>query len=440
MPAYRAAVNGETVTNEILLLEGRGNARWFIFNTAPLFVSGKHIGAILSMQDITVLQQQNMELVKAKEKAEESDRFKTSFIANISHEIRTPMSSIMGFADLLKFPDISGESQQLYIDAIITGGKRMLNIINDLINISKIEAGSIEMKSQVTDIHKLMDEMVVFFLSEANKKSIHLKVNNELPLDKRHIETDGTKVSQILTNLIKNALKFTGRGTVEFGCRMQNEFCLFYVKDTGIGIKKEQQTQIFDRFQQGESTSSGMQEGVGLGLPISKAYVEALGGSIWVDSDTNRGSVFYFTIPYKEPGSLNTSARDAELNVAAKLPYAEVLIVEDEESIYDLMRELLRRKNIKTFHAANGEEAINMVNQNPSIQLVFMDGRMPVMNGTDATRHIKHIRPALPIIGLSALANDSDRETALQAGCVDYITKPLDKEVLYEKVEAYLGR
>lgn len=385
------------------------------------------------------IQKQNIELIKAKEKAEESDRFKTSFIANISHEIRTPMSTIMGFADLLKFHDISGESQTAYIDAIISGGKRMLNIINDLINISTIEAGHIEVRKDVTHINKLLNEVLVSFLPEADKKGIILHLNSNLVADDFYVETDRTKLYQVVSNLVKNALKFTASGSVEFGCSLKDNNYLFYVKDTGIGIPADNYDKVFERFQQGEVAKAKMQEGVGLGLPISKAYVEALGGSIWVESVPSEGSVFYFTIPYVQTKVAPISARNQDITIAGKHPYAEILIADDEESIYAFLNEFMKRNNIKAYHARNGEEAINIAKQNAAIKLVLMDCRMPVMDGLEATRVLKNSRPELPVIGLSALANDDDVKAALEAGCNDYITKPVDLDVLYKKIASFVA-
>jgi PAS domain S-box-containing protein len=384
------------------------------------------------------LQQQNIELQKARDKAEESDRFKTAFIANISHEIRTPMSGILGFADLLKVPDLSSESQNMYIEAIITSGKRMLSIINDLINISKIETGQIELKKEVADINKLMDELYIFFLPEANKKGIVLKVNKELAHDKFLVETDKTKVYQIISNLIKNSLKYTLKGYVEFGYTIKDNFCLFNVTDTGPGIKEEYHKLIFDGFKQGEAPHSGIQEGVGLGLAITKAYVQALGGNIWLKSAPSEGSTFYFTIPFKEPKIMNTTIKNKENNPDKQLLDMKILIAEDEEFIYFFLNEVLKLNNYNTIHARNGHEAINAVNSNPDIKLILMDGRMPVMNGLEATRQIKKIRPDIPIIALSAMALDSDIEEALGAGCNDYLTKPIEVKALLDKISSCL--
>lgn len=382
------------------------------------------------------LQQQNIELIRVKEKAEESDKLKTAFIANISHEIRTPMSGILGLADLLKVPDLSSESQTTYIEAIISSSNRMLCIINDLINISKIEAGQIEIRKEVTDINKLIDELFIFFLPEANKKGIVLKINKELPVNKIFVKTDKTKLSQVITNIIKNALKYTSEGFIEFGCRMKDDSLLFYVEDTGLGIKKEHQEMIFERFKQGEVSNSGIPEGVGLGLAISKAYVEELGGTIWVKSAPTKGSVFYFTIPFKEPVVNVPSKKREEKTV--KISLANILIAEDDDFIFLYLNEVLKQNNMNAIHAINGEEAVNVIKNNPNIDLIIMDGRMPVMGGLEATRKIKKIRPEIPIIALSAMAHDTDIQDALEAGCVAYLTKPIDIKVLLNTISTYV--
>jgi CheY-like chemotaxis protein len=349
------------------------------------------------------------------------------------------MSGILGFADLLKSPDLSSESKNSYIETIISSGKRMLGIINDLIYISKIEAGQLELYKDVTDLHKLIDELKIFFQPEADKKNLTLKANKSLPPDKTLIETDKTKLSQVLTNLIKNAIKYTTSGYVEFGCRFQGVFYIFYVKDTGIGIKEEHQTGIFERFKQGEISTESL-EGLGLGLAISKSLVEALGGTIWVESEPKLGSTFYFTIPYREMVyPIKKAHKDDNIEIDDLLPECEVLIAEDEEFIYYFLEQFLSKKNIKTLHATNGEEAITMVLANPNIKLVLMDTRMPVLNGLEATKRIKQLKPDLPVIALSAFASSQDVQQTIKAGCVDYIVKPFNKEIVMQKISMYVG-
>ncbi len=282
--------------------------KWLLISSIPQFRENetKPYQVFSTFTDITELKLAESELKKSKEKAEESDRLKSAFLANMSHEIRTPMNGIMGFADLLKTPNLSGASQKKYLELIELSGKRMLNIINDLIDISKIESGQIEIKNDLTNIPGLMNDLLQFFTPESEIRGIRLKLDMELTEEEFFVETDKTKLAQIITNLIKNALKFTpDNGTIEFGCKIQdNTFMYFYVKDSGQGIRKELHDIIFDRFRQGDF--SHQHDGVGLGLTISKAYVEVLGGKIGIESEPGAGSVFSFTLPHNISFTIQT--------------------------------------------------------------------------------------------------------------------------------------
>jgi PAS domain S-box-containing protein len=248
------------------------------------------------------LSQANLELFTAREKAEESDRLKSAFLANMSHEIRTPMNGIIGFAELLKRPGLNGEKQQAYIEIIEKSGKRMLNIINDIVDISKIEAGLMNLDIKETSINGQIEEIYNFFKPEAEAKGIRLSFKNSLPAKEAIIKTDSEKLYAILTNLVKNAIKYTLEGSIELGYLLKKEReqggVEFYVKDTGVGIPKDRQKAIFERFIQAEITNKMAHQGAGLGLAITKAYLEMVGGKIWVESEEGRGSTFYFTLPY----------------------------------------------------------------------------------------------------------------------------------------------
>ncbi|MEI7595451.1 MAG: PAS domain S-box protein [Bacteroidota bacterium] len=236
------------------------------------------------------------ELIVAKEKAEESDRLKSAFLANMSHEIRTPMNGILGFADLLKEPNLSGEDQKMYIEIIEKSGIRMLNIINDIVSISRVEAGTMSIYISETNINELMDYIFNFFKPEAEKKGLQLICNNTLINENISVNTDSEKIYAVLTNLVKNSLKFTQKGSIEFGCIEKETTIEFYVKDTGAGVCDKHKEFIFERFRQGDDSLTRNHEGAGLGLSISKAYIEMLGGKIWVESEEGKGSTFYFTI------------------------------------------------------------------------------------------------------------------------------------------------
>ena len=242
---------------------------------------------------------QNKKLLRAKEKAEESDRLKSAFLSNMSHEIRTPMNGIIGFSKLLKNPKLNGNKRQKYIDIIEKAGHRMLNTINEIINISKIESGLVDISITEVNINKKIEEMYQFFKSETDKKAIHFSCNNKLPAQAVIIKSDEDKISAILTNLIKNAIKFTNQGEIIIGCISKEQHLEFSVKDTGIGIPIDRQKAIFNRFEQGDIEDKLAFQGSGLGLTISKAYVEILGGTIWLESLVGKGSIFYFTVPMK---------------------------------------------------------------------------------------------------------------------------------------------
>jgi signal transduction histidine kinase len=262
-------------------------------------VAAQRLLVLIAHELSIVIERKKMiqDLVAAKEKAEESDRLKSAFLANMSHEIRTPMNGILGFAELLKEPILSGEEQHLVIDIIEKSGQRMLNIINDLISISKIESGQMEVNLSETNINEQFDFLYNFFQTNAEQKKLQLIVNCPNTSFKSVINTDSEKLYAILTNLVNNAIKFTSVGNVEFGYQVKENKLLFYVKDTGIGIPKDKQKTIFERFIQVNSDKSANYEGTGLGLAISKAFVEMLGGEIWIESEEGKGTCFYFTIP-----------------------------------------------------------------------------------------------------------------------------------------------
>ena len=388
--------------------------------------------------DITNQKKVEHELIKAKEHAEESDRLKSAFLANMSHEIRTPMNGIIGFAELLKEPDLTGEEQRKYISIIEKGGERMLNIINDIINISKVESGQMEVSNSETNINELIEFIYSFFKPEANQKGIELFFKDLLPEEDATINTDSEKVYAILTNLVKNALKFTLKGSIEIGYSKKNTEFEFFVKDTGNGILQEQKDIIFERFRQGSESLSRNYEGAGLGLTISKAYVEMLGGKIWVDSNHGSGSTFYFTIPFISDEAVKISNNYkpfVEVNISVK--DLKILIVEDDEISELLISRVVRSFGNHILTTSNGLEAIDICRNNPDLDLILMDIKMPVMDGYEATRQIRKFNKDVVIISQTAFALADDREKSLAAGCNDYISKPLNKFLLIELIKKH---
>jgi signal transduction histidine kinase len=274
-----------------------------------------HNRASMIIHDISERKHAERELIEAKENAEESDRLKSAFLSNMSHEIRTPMNGILGFTELLKEPMLSGDEQKEYIDIIEKSGARMLNIIDDILSISKIESGETEIYFSETNINELIENLISFFKPEAEQKNMKIKFLQYLPVDEANIKTDKGKVTSILTNLIKNAIKFTSTGSIEVGYEKKKNYLEFFVKDTGQGVPGELKEIIFERFRQGSESLIRNYEGAGLGLSISKGYADILGGKIWVENNPTRsltgklisgkGSIFYFTIPYLPAEQMN---------------------------------------------------------------------------------------------------------------------------------------
>ncbi|MFO7656221.1 MAG: response regulator [Bacteroidales bacterium] len=382
------------------------------------------------------IQQINTELEEAKEKAEESDKLKTAFLTNLSHEIRTPMNGIMGFTSLLKKKDLSYEEKIAFLDIIDRSNKRLLVTIQDLIDISKIESGIIRVDEQNLSIKELLDEIIFLFRPEIENLRLEFIIKNMLNADDNLIISDKNKIYTVITNLINNAKKFTGKGFIELGCYLKNGFIHFYVKDSGKGIPLKMQEAIFERFVQEEMGLSRNYEGSGLGLSISKAFVEMMGGKIWVESEKGKGSCFTFSIPYKNaktPPPVENNSIGIEHQTS--LQNMTILVVEDDEISYKYFENLFAGTIKKIYHARTGIEAIEIFSKNNDINLILMDIKMPGMDGYEATRKIKQLSPAIPIIAQTAFASDSDRQKALEAGCSDYIAKPIASSALIEKIK-----
>ncbi len=393
---------------------------------------------ISTVMDITNLHEIQNDLLHAKEKAEESDRLKSAFLANMSHEIRTPMNGILGFADILKQPGLTGSEQLAYIDVIERSGHRMLNIINNIVDISKIESGQMEAHITETNINEQIEFIYTFFKTEAEQKGIQLKMNNSLHSSEVNIRTDREKLYAILTNLVKNAIKYSNEGRIEFGYTLKKSDLQFYVKDTGIGISPDRQEAIFERFIQADIADKMALQGAGLGLTISRAYVEMLGGKIWVESELGKHSKFYFTIPYLRE---KDHVREAEFvnNAVVDLSKMKlnILIVEDDPTSDIYLTTLAKSISKKIVHAQTGVEAIELCKSSTDFDLILMDIKMPIMNGYEATRKIREFNKDVIIIAQTAYALAGDRKKALEAGCNDYITKPIKKIGFFEMIENY---
>jgi len=393
-----------------------------------------------NIRDISQRIKIETELIKAKEKAEESDRLKTAFLTNMSHEIRTPMNGILGFTELLKEPNLKSDDIQDYIQIIHISGIRMLNTINNIVDVSKIESGLIQINISETNINEKMEFTYKFFKPEVEFKELQFFLKNGLTTKESIIKTDNEKVYGILTNLVKNAIKFTYKGSIKFGYNKKGEFLEFFVKDTGAGIPENQKKLIFERFRQGSESNNRGYEGSGLGLSIAKSYVEMLGGEIWVESQEGKGTTFYFTIPYNAVSEEKTEITDVVSSdlKEIQLHNLKILIVEDDEISYSLLKKMLQKISKEVLHAMTGIEAIEACRNNPDIDLVMMDIRMPVMDGNEATSMIRHFNKDVIIIAQTAYAFSGDKEMAIEAGSNDYISKPINSTSLFELIRKHI--
>ncbi|MCX6302254.1 MAG: PAS domain S-box protein [Bacteroidia bacterium] len=379
-------------------------------------------------------------LISAKEKAEESDRLKSAFLANMSHEIRTPMNGIIGFLDLLKEPDLSEENKNAYIDIVTQSSHRLLDTINDIIEISRIETGELKVHMSLVNISELMAYYHGFFKQQTDQKGLKYFVTNRLPEEIKFFMTDRNKLESIISNLIKNAIKFTYEGSIEFGCNYESGNLIFFVMDTGIGISYESQNQVFERFVQGDISLSRPQEGSGLGLSIVKAYVGLLKGKIWLQSEPGEGSTFRFSVPYYPSEEEKTESEPHETLPEISAENHTFLIAEDDYASYLYLERLLAGPGITFIHTTNGNDTVRAARDNPDLSLILMDLRMPGLTGLDATKQIREFNKTIPIIAQTAYALMGDRETALQSGCNDYISKPLNHNQLHKIISRYTSQ
>jgi len=408
----------------------------------PIRQNGKITSVLIVGYDITDRKKAEAEILRAKEKAEESDHLKSAFLANMSHEIRTPMNGILGFTNLLNRPDLSEFQQKKYIDVIEASGQRMLNIINDIIDISKIESGTMEVDTKEVNIIDQLNYVFTFFKPEAEKKGLDLILNNTIPAKVAKIKTDGEKLSAVLINLIKNAIKYTDKGSVEIKCDLtkvnKDEFLQFSVQDTGIGIAKERQEAIFERFIQADIEDIHTHDGAGLGLSISMAYVKMMGGKLWLESKKGKGSVFYFSIPCKALiEKTNNKEKTSDKDEVSYRPNLKILIADDDEASSEFISIITEDYGKEIIHAKTGTEAVEACRNNPDIQLVLMDIRMPGTNGYKATQQIRRFNKEAIIIAQTAYGLSGDREKALEAGCNDYIAKPIEPKKLLQLIQKY---
>jgi PAS domain S-box-containing protein len=406
----------------------------------------KPIGIATITQDISERKAYERNLEEAKEKAEESDRLKSAFLANMSHEIRTPMNAILGFSELLRSEEIAKEVRDEYTRIIHNKGNELMLIINDIIDISKIEAGDIKIMKTNLEVNDFLKPLYQHYNKEKSlMNKDHVQLRLQIPETANPvIHTDPARLKQIIYNLINNALKFTQEGFVEIGYSIQEPNVEFFVRDTGIGVSLEKQQIIFDRFRQVDESLNSQFGGTGLGLAISKNLVNLLGGEIRIKSEEHQGSTFYFTLPLLENEASDKTGKKVQASSAKKidkimdLTGRKILIAEDDSANYLFIESFLKQTNAEILWARDGKEALDIFKADPSLDMILMDLKMPDVNGIEATRTIRKTNHQIPVIALTAYAFADDRENSLNAGCNAYLSKPVKIEQLSKILSSYL--
>jgi len=403
---------------------------------------------LASIRDISERKDMMRQLIKVKEKAEKSTKLKTNFLANMAHDIRNPLNAILGFSRMLaEDTNISTEDRRRFGSLIESNGSNLLYLINDIIDVSKIEANQMQINNRKMELNSVLEELYLSFQKQVKDiDSLTLKLNIAIDDPDFTIFSDADRIRQILSNLLSNAIKYTKKGLIEFGYTISDDqkMIQFFVKDTGIGIEAEHLEGIFERFTREEKGEVKKIQGTGLGLDISRRLVELLGGEIWANSELNKGSDFFFTIPahllnynpkYQKPKSPQIGGVDA-----VDWSKYHILIADDDAINFELLRIILSKTKVRISKAINGKEAIDLLETDKSIDLMLLDIQMPVMNGYEAIKHIRRINPKMPVIAQTAVSLEYGSDTGSNEMFDDCISKPIDVKSLISKVGQYLAK
>ncbi|KAB2866674.1 MAG: PAS domain S-box protein, partial [Bacteroidales bacterium] len=418
-----------------------------VFKRRVFDINGSVLGVLGISTDITERKRYEKALVEALEKAEESDKLKSAFLANMSHEIRTPLNGIIGFSKYLRnFPDTSRDETLKFLNIICNSADHLLNLINDIIDISKIEVGQLKIAPESINLNALLNEIYTFYYSanpDLSKRGVSFRITTSLSDAESSIVVDKVRLRQVLNNLIGNALKFTREGSVEFGYELTTDknYVRFFVKDTGIGISKDKVELIFQRFRQADVDITKKFGGTGLGLAISKSLVDLMGGNIWVDSQPEIGSTFYFTLPFIKT-AIPVAKSDAPFEfkeVMDKLKGKRILIAEDDTNSLFYLKTVLQNSGIVCLEALNGRDAVNLFLKNPDVDLILMDLKMPELSGFEAIKEIRRVSPKVPIIVQTAHVFNDEKVLCNAMGCDNFISKPVDINVLFSALIQLIG-
>jgi signal transduction histidine kinase/ligand-binding sensor domain-containing protein/CheY-like chemotaxis protein len=388
-----------------------------------------------------LVSERTRELEQAMKRAEQSDRLKSAFLANMSHEIRTPMNSIVGFSGLLRDEELKNEDKHSYVDIIIHSCESLLVIIDDILDLSKIQANQLILNYKPVNLNTLLNKLYETFLLETNKNNLKFSLSHKILPTKIWIESDEIRLTQILSNLIGNAIKFTDTGSIEFGiAEQQKNMIVFFVKDTGIGIPPEIGNSIFEIFSKIKSDRTKQIQGAGLGLAISKGLIKLMGGEIWYESKPEQGTIFLFSLPLNIVKYVKPPDRQIN-NPIIQIPDLSgktILIAEDEENNYKLIVAFLKKTNATILWAKNGTETIELFQKNPFIDLILMDIKMPLMDGVEANKKIKQIKKEVIVVAQTAFAYENDFKEFIESGFDAYIPKPIKIDELFDVLQKFL--
>ena len=435
------------VIDERWITPANGEKLLLSTHRTPFFdEKGQLIGLVGAGRNITAQHKAEEELRVAKERAEQSDKLKSAFLANMSHEIRTPMNAIIGFSNLLLNPDLSHDQKREYVKFINSSGNTLLNLINDIIDIAKIEAGEITILEKEFNLIDLLREQHSLFTNMAvSQDKAHLNINLIVPegISELRVILDQLRLKQVLSNLLSNAVKFTDKGTISLGLKIGETHFEFWVADTGIGIPQSHRKQIFEQFRQVDETLSRKYGGTGLGLTISQRLIELMNGNIWLESEEGAGSTFFFRVPitnktralWDSSQSMQKKQRSATSDTAASSwQHINLLIAEDEEMNYLYLKEVLNPTGVNITWAHNGKEAVELMESN-DYNIVLMDIKMPIMNGIEAAQAILKKKPEQAIIAQTAYAMHEEKQQCLDMGFRAYLTKPLLPKILLSAIQ-----
>ncbi|HKJ06519.1 MAG TPA: PAS domain S-box protein [Flavobacteriaceae bacterium] len=420
-----------------------GTWLWHSSNGSPIKDEDGNVISIIGIsRDITERILKENELKVAVEKAEKANQLKTEFLNNMSHEIRTPMNGIIGFSELLDNPNLSDEERKSYSNIIQSSSHQLLRVIDDILEISTLETKQEKLVETEFCLNCFLEELFSIFNLKAKDSNINLYLKKELSDDQSYIISDKIKLNKILSNLLENALKFTNKGSIEFGYLVKDSNLIFYVKDTGIGILPKNHEIIFERFSQGDKEIKNKYGGLGLGLSICQENVKLLNGSIVLESEKGKGSTFYISIPYKNAQNIKNNTTENIVTSKQTGNAYTILVAEDEDTNFLYLEALLENeidRDYKLIHAKNGQEAVDKCFENKNIDLVLMDIKMPLMNGYEAIKKIKTKYSNIPIIAQTAYSTESDKQFALKHGCDDFISKPINKNELFQLIDKYVS-